>query len=125
MMKLTMFLFALLFVATAAKDVDPHGVEAFAAAKLGSSEVYKASVLPYEEKDLFESAFDGWSTFQLTHRGLSATNRRMLKGNDDGMGDDGDDDHRAGTCITLVTLVLDHPLPGKQLPRYIAWWAGG
>ena len=53
MMKLTMFLFALLFVATAAKDVDPHGVEAFAAAKLGSSEVYKASVLPNEEKDLF------------------------------------------------------------------------
>ena len=41
-----MLLFSLLFVATDAKDVDPHGVEAFAAVKPGSSEVYKASVLP-------------------------------------------------------------------------------
>ena len=73
MMKLTMFLFSLLFVATAAKNVDPHGVEAFAAAKLGSPD-YKASVMP-DEKDSFESAFDGWSTFQLTRRGLSAVNR--------------------------------------------------
>ena len=62
---------------------NPHGVEAFTAAKLGSSEVDKASVLPDEEKDSFESAFDGWSTFELTRRGLSATNRRMLKGDDD------------------------------------------
>ena len=87
MMKLTMFLFSLLFVATAAKNVDPHGVEAFAAAKLGSPD-YKASVMP-DEKDSFESAFDGWSTFQLTRRGLSAMNRRgmlSLKNDDD---DDG------------------------------------
>ena len=41
-----MLLFSLLFVATDAKDVDPHGVEAFAAVKPGSSEVYKAAVLP-------------------------------------------------------------------------------
>ena len=81
MMKLTMFLFSLLFVATVAKNVDPHGVEAFAAAKLGSPD-YKASVMP-DEKDSFESAFDGWSTFQLTRRGLSAVNRRMLKHHDD------------------------------------------
>ena len=89
MMKLTMFLFSLLFVATAAKNVDPHGVEAFAAAKLGSPEVYKAPVMSDEEKDSFESAFDGWSTFQLTRRGLSAMNRRgmlSLKNDDD---DDG------------------------------------
>ena len=70
---------------------NPHGVEAFTAAKLGSSEVDKASVLPDEEKDSFESAFDGWSTFELTRRGLSATNRRMLKGDDD------DDDTQLST----------------------------
>ena len=75
-----MKLMMLLFVATAAKNVDPHGVEASAAAKLGSPEVYKARVMPDEEKDSFESAFDGWSTFQLTRRGLSAMNRRVLKG---------------------------------------------
>ena len=73
MMKLTMFLFSLLFVV--AKNVD--GVEAFAAAKLGSPD-YKASVMP-DEKDSFESAFDGWSTFQLTRRGLSAMNRRAVE----------------------------------------------
>ena len=70
-------------MATATKNVDPHGVEAFAAAKLGSPEVYKAPVMSDEEKDSFESAFDGWSTFQLTRRGLSAVNRRMLKHHDD------------------------------------------
>ena len=83
-----MKLMMLLFVATTAKDVDPHGVEAFAAAKLGSAEVYKAPVMPDEEKDSFESAFDGGSTFQLTPRGLSATNRRMLKR-------PGDDEHHS------------------------------
>ena len=74
-------------MATATKNVDPPGVEAFAAAKLGSPD-YKASVMP-DEKDSFESAFDGWSTFQLTRRGLSAMNRRgmlSLKNDDD---DDG------------------------------------
>ena len=57
-----MKLMMLLFVATTAKNVDPHGVEAFAAAnrKLGSPEVHKAPVaMPNEEKDSFESTFDG------------------------------------------------------------------
>ena len=52
-----MKLMMLLFVATTAKNVDPHGVEAFAAAnrKLGSPEVHKAPVaMPNEEKDSFE-----------------------------------------------------------------------
>ena len=60
--------------------MDPHGVEAFAAAKLGSPEVYKAPVMPDEEKDSFESAFDAQSTFQLTG---SAMNRRALGKDDD------------------------------------------
>ena len=72
-----MKLMMLLFVATTAKNVDPHGVEAFAAAKLGSPEVFKAPVMPDEEKDSFESAFDGG--YQLARRGLSAMNRRVLK----------------------------------------------
>ena len=96
MMKLTMFLFALLFVATAAKDVDPHGVESFAAAKLGSPG-YKAPVMP-DEKDSFESAFDGWSTFQLTRRGLSARNAAWWTKNGDDDDDCSDDDEQTKSC---------------------------
>ena len=104
MMKLTMFLFSLLFMATAAKNVDPHGVESFAAAKLGSPD-YKAPVMP-DEKDSFESAFDGWSTFQLTRRGLSAMNRRGMLSKRQRRNDD-DDDDGGGRCLDRLRLVLN------------------